>query len=94
MQGYSAHMTGAAAAAIAKAPQVKWVQRDKAVHTTAQALPTGVNRADADRSPTAQIDGTDQRVNVDVAVIDTGIDLRHPDLKSTRPAPRTAPCWP
>ena len=48
--------------------------------TFAQTVPTGVNRADADLSPTAAIDGTDQRVNVDVAVIDTGVDLDHPDL--------------
>ena len=31
-------------------------------------------------SPTAAIDGADQRVDVDVAVIDTGVDLDHPDL--------------
>src|SRR5262249_11441352 len=31
-------------------------------------------------NPTAAIDGTDTRVNVDVAVIDTGVDLTHPDL--------------
>ena len=80
LHGYSARMTATDADRIAALPRVRWVQRDTPVHTTAQTLPTGVNRADADLSPTAQIDGTDQRVNVDVAVIDTGIDLRHPDL--------------
>ena len=38
-----------------------------------QILPTGVDRVEADRSPTARIDGRDERVNVNVAVIDTGI---------------------
>lgn len=46
----------------------------------AQSLPTGINRADAELSPTAAIDGADARVNVDVAVIDSGVDLDHPDL--------------
>jgi subtilisin family serine protease len=45
-----------------------------------QALPTGIDRIDADLSATALIDGNDERVNVDVAVLDTGIDLSHPDL--------------
>jgi len=45
-----------------------------------QTVPTGVNRIDADLSPTAKINGSDERVNADVAVIDTGIQLNHPDL--------------
>src|SRR5262249_55701264 len=47
---------------------------------SAQALPTGIDRIDADLSATALIDGNDERVDVDVAVIDTGINLSHPDL--------------
>jgi subtilisin len=35
---------------------------------------------DAELSPTANINGSGQRVNVDVAVLDTGIELDHPDL--------------
>jgi subtilisin family serine protease len=50
------------------------------VSIDAQALPTGINRIDADLSPTAAINGLDTRVNVDVAIIDTGIDYSHPDL--------------
>jgi subtilisin family serine protease len=50
------------------------------VHTLAQTLPTGVNRIDADLNDAANIDGLDDRVDVDVAIIDTGIDLDHPDL--------------
>ncbi|MBI3841797.1 MAG: S8 family serine peptidase [Thaumarchaeota archaeon] len=47
-----------------------------------QRLPTGVDRIDADLSQTAKIDGVDERVNVNVAIIDTGIDLKHPDLNA------------
>ncbi|MBI3927929.1 MAG: S8 family serine peptidase [Armatimonadetes bacterium] len=45
-----------------------------------QVTPTGVDRVDADMSATARINGVDERVPVGVAVIDTGIDLDHPDL--------------
>ena len=45
-----------------------------------QLLPTGVDEIDADLSPTANIDSIDDRVDVDIAIIDTGIDLNHPDL--------------
>jgi subtilisin len=80
LKGYSAAMTRAAARAVANAPGVRWVERDRLHKATAQTTPTGINRVDADLSPTAQINGVDQRVNVDVAVIDTGIDYTHPDL--------------
>ena len=45
-----------------------------------QVLPTGVDRAEADLSPTANIDGIDDRVDVDIAIIDTGISTKHTDL--------------
>lgn len=46
----------------------------------AQKLPSGINRMDADLNVTAKINGIDERVNVDVAILDTGIDTTHPDL--------------
>jgi subtilisin len=49
------------------------------VEQPAQVLPTGVDRIDADGNPIARIDGLDERVDVDVAVLDTGI-AAHPDL--------------
>jgi subtilisin len=80
LQGYAATMPASVAAAVEAAPSVAWVQRDTAVSATAQTTPTGINRANADASPTARVNGVDERVNVDVAVIDTGADLTHPDL--------------
>ena len=80
LQGYSATLTSATAASLESMPGVRWVQRDTAVSIDAQPTPTGINRSNADASPTAKIDGLDERVDVDVAVIDTGADLTHPDL--------------
>ena len=91
VRGYSATMPAGVADLVAAAPAVDFVQRDTAVRATAQSTPTGIDRAEADTSPTAAIDGTDQRVDVDVAVIDTGADLTHPDLNIYRAGARTAP---
>jgi len=85
VHGYSAQMSQADAERVAQLPGVQFVQADERVEATAQTLPTGINRANADASPTAAIDGTDQRVDVDVAVIDTGADLDHPDLNVYQP---------
>jgi subtilisin family serine protease len=80
LHGYSARMSATAAARLKSDPRVAWVEADAPVFAAAQTTPSGVNRVDADLSPTADIDGVDERVNVDVAVIDSGIDLDHPDL--------------
>jgi len=60
-------------------PRVQAVVPDEEVHAVAQILPTGINRIDTDQNPTAKIDGRDEKVDVDVAVLDTGIGP-HPDL--------------
>src|SRR5262245_1133931 len=80
LHGYSARMTQAQAQALANAPGVASVQADTVFHVAAQSLPTGINRTNADKSPSAAIDHVDRRVGVDVAVIDSGVDLNHPDL--------------
>jgi subtilisin len=46
----------------------------------AQAVTNGVRRVGALQSPTARIDGHGGKVDVDIAVIDTGVDRHHPDL--------------
>ena len=81
IRGYSARMSAAAAARIARDPRVLLVQPDGVgARPPRRPCPTGIDRVDAELSPTATINGVDERVNVDVAVIDTGIDLDHPDL--------------
>jgi subtilisin family serine protease len=80
LKGYSAQMSPTAAAKIADDSRVAFVQRDGVAHASAQTTPTGIDRANAEVSATAMINGLDERVNVDVAVIDTGVDLDHADL--------------
>ncbi|MDO8149219.1 S8 family peptidase [Isoptericola sp. b515] len=85
IRGYSATMSATAAARLADDPRVLLVQPDGVVTTTAQTTPTGIDRVDAELSSTAAIDGADTRVDVDVAVIDSGVDLDHPDINVYEP---------
>jgi subtilisin family serine protease len=52
---------------------------DPAALSNRQVVPSGVRRVNANRSSTARIDGRDHRIDVDVAILDTGIDA-HADL--------------
>ena len=82
LQGFSIVATDAAAAGLARNPRVAYVERDQEVTLAeAQTTPTGVDRIFATDNAEIDIDGTDDfRVDVDVAVIDTGVDFQHPDL--------------
>ncbi|MPY97036.1 MAG: S8 family serine peptidase [Actinophytocola sp.] len=80
LSGYSARIPASQVARVQADERVEAVTPDRTVSTYAQSVPTGIDRIDAEQSTTANIDGNDDRVDVDVAVIDTGIDLDHPDL--------------
>jgi subtilisin family serine protease len=79
LNGYSARLSPAALAKVRSDDRVLFVSQDREVHATAQTLPTGVDRIEGDLSSTLAGDGSGS-MNVAVAVIDTGIDLTHPDL--------------
>lgn len=79
LEGYAARIPTSKLADLRADDRVAFVMLDRVVHATAQSLPTGVDRIQGDVSSTASGDGTGT-VNLDVAVIDTGIDLDHPDL--------------
>ncbi len=84
MRGFSIQLApGQTREDILRQPGVVRVERDIRVYAAAQTLPTGVDRIDVDRHATIKIDGIDDSVNVDVAIIDTGIDIDHPDLRVT-----------
>lgn len=82
LQGYSAELTADAASQLSTDDQVAYVERDGVaqISQTPQDTPTGVRRIFADDNPNLDIDGQDDaRIDVDVAVIDTGV-FDHPDL--------------
>src|SRR5215218_1452430 len=79
IKGYSAALSAAAVRALRADPQVAAVVPDREVHLAAQTLPTGLNRVDGERSSTVSGNGSGS-VNVDIAILDTGIDTGHPDL--------------
>lgn len=80
VRGFSARLNAHQLAVVEADPSVALVEADRVVQLEAQTLPTGVDRIDADLSPTARIDGLDEGVDADIAIIDTGIQADHPDL--------------
>lgn len=81
LQGFAAELPESAAAALSRHPSVSYVEPDRPRAIFAQAVPTGIRRTFAYDNANIGIDGQDDlRVDVDVAIIDTGIDFEHPDL--------------
>ncbi len=79
--GYSAQLSPAAVEDLRKTPNVKFISPVRKYEVAAQQTPIGVKRIGAATNPALDIDEIDDaRTNVDVAVIDTGIDYTHPDL--------------
>ena len=72
LNGFAANLSESAVNDLAADERVESVMPDFEVHASAQTTPTGIQRIQAPTSPLAQIDGVDQRVAVDVAVLDTG----------------------
>jgi subtilisin len=81
LRGYSAELSAAKVAALRADPNVAAVVADQTFRIAAQTLPTGIDRIDGELSSAVSGNGSGE-VNVDIAVIDTGIDLDHPDLNA------------
>lgn len=88
ISGFAARLTPAQKTALENDPDVETIEQDRVVSRPAvnrsllagaghKELPTGVARIEGDKSKTANQPGG---VDVDIAVIDTGINLKHPDL--------------
>jgi len=80
LRGMAVKMPEKLLARLAADPRVAYIEPDVIVSINAQTLPTGIDRINADLDPTAKIDGVNDAMNVDIAILDTGIDLDHPDL--------------
>jgi hypothetical protein len=83
LKGFSIKIPPQAVAALERNPRVKYVEADQLRYAFGQTTPTGIRRIFAEENSDIGIDGADDyRVDVDVAVIDSGIDLDHPDLNT------------
>ncbi len=80
LNGFAAPLSSAALNGLLRNPQVRFINPDRPMKAIAQTLPTGIRRSGADTNPIAQIDGAGPGLDVDVAVLDSGIDAGHPDL--------------
>ena len=80
LKGYAAKLNATQLARVKADPDVAFVARDGVIRAQGQSIPRGIRRVDGVRNTTAKIDGSDERVNADVAIFDTGIDKAHPDL--------------
>lgn len=77
LKGFSASMPVARAEALKKNPNIESVTEDSMVYAFAQKNPLGVRRVNALPSQ-----NSNRGTGVGVAIIDSGIDLDHKDLKS------------
>ncbi len=80
IKGFSISIPAVAVNGILNNPKVSYVEEDIPMTAFAQQVPTGVERIFADKTALDIDDFDDYRVDVDVAVLDTGIDLEHSDL--------------
>jgi subtilisin len=79
LRGYAATIPTSRLAELTSDPTVAYVAADAPVSAAAQLLTPSVDRVDGELSSTVSGDGAGS-VNLNVAVLDSGIDLTHPDL--------------
>ena len=80
IRGFSARLDAKQRKALEADPSVVAVVPDEVIQVEGQTTPTGVSRIFTKSNTIAKINGVDERVNADVAIVDTGIQPNHPDL--------------
>jgi subtilisin family serine protease len=84
-KGMAAVVPAGRLAALRRDPRIASIEPNQVWSITAQTVPTGIGRIFATSNPNLTINGVDDlRIDVDVAVIDTGVDFDHPDLNVYR----------
>lgn len=80
LNGFAAAMDSATIGKLKQDDRIAAVSADAEVFLCSQTMPTGIARMGLTNFPVAHLNGQDHRINVDVAVLDSGIQLDHPDL--------------
>jgi subtilisin family serine protease len=80
LSGYAATIPNARLAAVQADERVEYVEPDGEMSVAAQTLPWGIDKIDADVSSTRAGDGSGAVSNVNVYILDTGVDATHQDL--------------
>lgn len=80
LKGVAAVVPAGRLTALQNDPRVAYVEPDLIATTFAQTLPWGIDRIDADINSTKAGDGTGTVTGVRAYILDTGIQLNHPDL--------------
>ncbi|MCS7316580.1 MAG: S8 family serine peptidase [Bryobacterales bacterium] len=84
IRGFAARLTARQIQELESSPLVKYVEPDGTMTVVQQTIPWGIDRIEADLSSTRAGDGWGAVTGVNVYVIDTGIDVSHPDLNVVR----------
>jgi subtilisin len=79
LHGFAAEIPAEKLEKLRHDPSIELIEPELELFASTQTLSTGVKRIGADLSLMAKIDGSDVRVNADIAILDTGI-APHPDL--------------
>ncbi len=80
LHGFAGYLTPRQVKRLLQTRQVTAIVPDVETHLAAQTVPSGVQRIGTLTNAVAKIDGIDDPLPIDVAVLDTGIDPSHPDL--------------
>jgi subtilisin len=85
VQGFSGRLSLRQLLALALDRQIAYIEEDQIVRISNDTVPPGIVRVGATLNAKARIDTSNaESVNVDIAIIDTGIQLNHPDLNVFR----------